>query len=232
VSVERLNDTQVSPSLSGSVVLSPGEVIMDRYVMIEFQPHDPGSTSAVMGALVEIYYTAADLDLNGDGDSNGSEDLNEAGLELFVLSPSGDWIRLSDTVDTTGVNTTNVELFGMSYDGYLWANVSSISMFGIAGPTNQAPLTPEKMYDGLREIICHYRDNGTINKGQANSLLQKLDASQVRWLEKGGTMAATNILEAFVKEIAAMVRSGVLTGDEGDMLIMKANEIIAAIQPS
>jgi hypothetical protein len=29
-----------------------------------------------------------------------------------------------------------------------------------------------------------------------------------------------------------MVKSGVLTADEGNLLTMKANEIIAAIQPS
>jgi hypothetical protein len=231
VSVEKLNDTQVSPSLSGSVVLSPGEVIMDRYVGIEFQPHDLGSKSAVMGALVKIYYAASDLDLNGDGDSNGSEDLNEASLELFVLDPAGGWMRLSDIVNTTGVNTTDLELYGKSYSGYLWANVSSLSLFGIAGLTNGAQPTPDKLYDELRQIIQGFADDGALNKGRANSLLQKVDASENQWKERPDGPAASNILEALVKGTLSLIKTGVLTQMQGDSILDKANEIWAAIQP-
>jgi hypothetical protein len=47
-----------------------------------------------------------------------------------------------------------------------------------------------------------------------------------------GQGAATNILEALVKETTSLTKSDVLTEDEENMLIMKANEIISAIQPS
>jgi len=230
VRVESLNDTQVSPSLYGSAALSPDEVIMDRYVRIEFLPDDPGSTG-VMGVLVKIYYTSADLDLNGDGATNGSEDLDEASLELFVLGPTGEWVRLSSIVDTTGVNTTDLELFGKSYAGYLWANVSSLSLFGIAGMTYGAQPTPEELYEELRQVILGFEDEGVLSGGRANSLLQKVNASEKQWQERPDGPAATNILEALMKETQAMVRSGVLTQLQGDSILNKANEVLEAIGP-
>ena len=140
VQVEKLHDDEVGESLSGSDALAPDEVIMDKYVRIEFQSHDPNMTDVVSGSLIKIYYTVADLDLNGDGDADDPEDLDEDTLQLYLMSVDGAWVRLSDIVDTTGVNTTDLELFGVSYEGYLWANVSGLSLFGIAGlPDEVAP---------------------------------------------------------------------------------------------
>jgi hypothetical protein len=232
VSVEKLNDTQVQDSLSGSAALSPGEIIMDKYVRIQFQPHDPNVSAAVMGSLVKIYYTVYNLDLNGDGDTGDPEDLNETYLELFVMSAAGEWMRLSDEIETTGVNTTDQVLFGISYEGYLWANLSGLSLFGIAGFTNGGAPTPDKLYDELRVLIWQYRSPDVLNTGRANSLLQKVDASENRWQEKPDSMAATNILEALVKEVSSIMKTGVLTEQEGNTLIMKANQIMALIQPS
>ena len=142
VQVEKLNDDEVTESLSGSDALASGELMMDKYIMIEFQPTDPNTSVDILGSLIKIYYTASDLDVNGDGDGDDPEDLNESSLSLFLMSADGKWVRLSDVVDTTGVNTTDVEMFGVSYEGYLWANVSGLSMFGIAGlPGEELPGT-------------------------------------------------------------------------------------------
>ena len=132
----------------------------------EVQTNSNGMTSAylVLGDSVEMEYTVqasafdnagnhlndspylftASVDTSGiviepdpgDGDGDDPEDLNESSLQLFIMS-SGKWVRLSDIVDSTGVNTTNVELFGVSYEGYLWANVSGLSLFGIAGEPDE-----------------------------------------------------------------------------------------------
>jgi hypothetical protein len=139
VGVDKLNEDEVVDSLSDSDALGAGEVAMDKYIRIEFHPSDPNASAAVLGSMVRIYYTASDLDLNGDGDGDDPEDLNESSLCMFLMSADGEWIRLSDTVDTTGVNTTNVEMFGVSYEGFLWANVSGLSLFGIAGQPDEEP---------------------------------------------------------------------------------------------
>jgi hypothetical protein len=125
-----------------------------------------------------------------------------------------------------------VELFGKSYEGYLWANVSGLSLFGVAGLTNKGPPTPDELYDELRGIICHYWDLGILNKGRANSLLQKVDSSQQQWQKNGDSKAGTNILEALVKETMSMIKTAVLTQDQGDMIIGKALEVIDAIRPA
>lgn len=229
VTVEKLNDTEVQDSLTGSSALAPNEVIMDRYVRIEFEPRDP-VTSTVAGALIKIYYTATDLDLNGDGDSDDPEDLNETWLELFVMSPTGEWMRLSDEVATTGVNTSDQELFGVHYAGYLWANLSGLSLFGIAGYTNEGAPTPDDMYDELRHIIRSYLGDSKLNMGRVNSLLQKADSSQSQWQGHPDSMAATNILEALIKETLSMIKTRALTEDQGRLLIEKARGIIVAIQ--
>jgi hypothetical protein len=232
VTLEKLNDTGVQSSLAGSDALSPDEVIMDKYVRITFQLSDPNATAIVQGALIRIYYTASDLDVNGNGNSEDLEDLNETWLALFTMSATGEWIRLSDVVNTTGVNTTDLVLFGRAYEGYLWANVSGLSLFGIAGLTNEGPPTPDEMYDELRGMIHDYLDAGALKKGHANSLLQKVDASQSRWQEKATSMAATNILEALVNEIGALMKTGALTQAQAGALIDKAYEIIGAIHPA
>jgi len=143
VQVEKLHDDEVGDSLSDSDSLARGEVAMDKYIRIEFQAHDPSMQNIINGSLVRIYYTVADLDMNGDGDADDPEDLNETTLALFLLSPNGSWTRISDFADTTGVNTTNVELFGKEYEGYVWANLSGLSTFGIAGLTFEGPVGPE-----------------------------------------------------------------------------------------
>jgi hypothetical protein len=232
VTVEKLNDTEVQSSLAASSALSPDEVIMDKYVRMEFMLSDPNSSVAVQGALMRIYYTASDLDVNGDGDSDDLDDLNETWLQLFVMSATGEWRRLSDVVNTTGVNTTDIVLFGRPYGGYLWANLSGLSLFGIAGLTNEGPPTPDEMYDELRGMIYDLLDAGILKKGHGNSLLQKVDTSQGRWQEKATSMAATNILEAFVNEASTLMKTGALTQVQAGALIDKAYEIISAIHPA
>jgi len=139
VQVEKLHDDDLEQSLSGSGALASGEVAMDKYVRIEFQVHEPNVSDVVAGSLIRIYYTVGDLDMNGDGDADDPGDLNETTLQLYLLSDDGSWVRLSDITDTTGVNTTDVELYGKQYEGFVWANVSGLSLFGIAGLPDEEP---------------------------------------------------------------------------------------------
>jgi PGF-pre-PGF domain-containing protein len=47
-----------------------------------------------------------------------------------------------------GVDTTNIELYGVNYEGYVWANVSQLSLFGLSGREIQ-PSPEEKDNEGL-----------------------------------------------------------------------------------
>ena len=96
--------------------------------------HEPAPSS-----LPDAMRAAADRDMDGGGDADGPGDLNESTLQMFLMGEDGSWVRLSDITESTGVNTTDVELFGMRYAGYVWANVSGLSLFGIAGLTDEGP---------------------------------------------------------------------------------------------
>jgi len=101
------------------------------------------------GASIRIYYTDDDLDRTGDGDSDDRDDLDEYTMALYRLDPSsGRWIKLDPSMEwvyETGSNTTDLVLYGEEYAGYLWADVTALSVFGMAGlPQN---LRPDAIFD-------------------------------------------------------------------------------------
>jgi len=103
-----------------------------------------GSGGAVEGAMINLYYTEGDLDLTGDGDSDDPRDLDENNMGIYCLNEaSGRWERLDPSMDwviDTGINTTDVMLYGKSYAGRAWAYVTHLSTFGMAGlPNNMGP---------------------------------------------------------------------------------------------
>lgn len=88
-------------------------------------------------ACILLYYTASDLDKTGDGDANDVGDIDEKSLKFYFFDEStGKWIKITDDLDwvfETGIDTTNVELYGKKYEGYIWAKVSHFSIYGLAG---------------------------------------------------------------------------------------------------
>ena len=66
---------------------------------------------------------------------------------------------------------------------------------------------------------------GTLNSGQGNALTSKLE-NAVASLEKGKTNAAINKLQAFVNQVETQINAGLLTAEEGGLLIELATEII------
>jgi hypothetical protein len=126
-----------------------GEIDIGRYLEItlseDVQKVDHG---IVDEACVRVYYTHADLDRNGDGDANDPDDIDESTLGLYRWDEtSGRWIDLDrDTGDpkTAGVEAEDVGLYGDPYAGYVWACLSDLTLFGVAGrPQNRPPDTSE-----------------------------------------------------------------------------------------
>ena len=115
-----------------------------RYLEINVSDNIQNETGEIIKmALIRIYYTASDLDRTGDGYANDTRDINESTLVLYRYDESTDrWTKLTNGtswVFGTGVNTTNVELYGREYEGYVWANVSHFSLFGIASEGKAPP---------------------------------------------------------------------------------------------
>jgi hypothetical protein len=99
--------------------------------------------TSVEEALIIIYYRHSDLDRNFNGLLNDSMDLNESTLVLYMYDENTSiWIRLTDDLDwviSSGVNTTDISVYGETYAGYVWARVTHLSLFGVAGQAYVVP---------------------------------------------------------------------------------------------
>ncbi|MFC2000584.1 hypothetical protein ACFLXE_07535, partial [Chloroflexota bacterium] len=105
-------------------------------------------------ALFKIYYTALELDRTpgGDGDCADPEDIDESTLCLYRWDEAGGkWLKVTtdlEWVGETGVNTDNVELYGKTYEGYIWANVDHFSLYALGGKANSGA-APTKGGEGI-----------------------------------------------------------------------------------
>jgi len=88
-------------------------------------------------------------------------------------------------------------------------------------------LTPRQGSEGLIEQV-QVLIPGTLNGGQGNALIAKLEAA-IQQLEQGNVATAINQLESFVNQVNALISSGVLLSVEGQPLIDAANAILAAL---
>jgi hypothetical protein len=101
--------------------------------------------------------------------------------------------------------------------------------FGVAGRTTAVFVVmraPEEQIDAIIDAIGDLLADGTLNGGQATSLIRKLENVQAK-IERGQTDAAINQLEAFINEVEAFVAAGVLEMADGDALIAAARAVIA-----
>jgi hypothetical protein len=69
---------------------------------------------------------------------------------------------------------------------------------------------------------------GVINKGQANSLANKIERAKQR-LEEGNDRAAVRMLNVFIRQVEAFMEAGIIPTDEGEQLIYLANLVIDQI---
>jgi hypothetical protein len=146
IQVTRYNATTTPRSLTRQNGLSPYDLAVGKYLEVKVSGNVQNSTADIIsGALVQIYYTAKDLDRTGDGDANDPEDFDETTLALYYFDEnSGKWTKLTTDLSWVmgfGVNTTDVEVYGKKYAGYVWAYVSHFTLYGITGRVlfNQPP---------------------------------------------------------------------------------------------
>ncbi len=68
----------------------------------------------------------------------------------------------------------------------------------------------------------------TLNSGQANSLLSKLDAAFTKMADRKA-IPVSGLIQAFANEVSALIRAGILTAGQAELLLAGANGII--LQP-
>jgi hypothetical protein len=82
--------------------------------------------------------------------------------------------------------------------------------------------------DVLIDEVDRLEAEGILGFGQANALRVKLEAAR-RSIANGRPGAAANQMNAFINQVEALIRTGVLTSEDGEALIALAGEILQAI---
>ena len=140
--------------------LRPDEVPMGKFVRIDIEdmngrvlPDDSVNRSGLT-----VYYTEAELDVNGDGDSADPKDLDENKLFLYHYL-DGKWNLLppGEGINSVYLNTTDQNVHGREYAGYLKATLDHLSIIGIAGVT--------KEYEPYTLPVASAGDDITITRG-------------------------------------------------------------------
>jgi hypothetical protein len=90
-------------------------------------------------------------------------------------------------------------------------------------------LSPQERLGGLIEEVEDLVAAGSLNHGQGNALIAKLDQA-IKNLDKGKPETALNVLNAFTNQVTDLVNSGVLTPEEGQELMEAADAIRHQIQ--
>jgi len=144
LSIEKFNATTTPNELNKSAGLGKYELAVGRYVAIDiFNETSSIKPNMTNGAMLKIYYTLSDIDRTGDGDTDDFDDLNETTLSIYYLNESlGIWTKLDEGLSwvvKTGVNTEDVSVYGKEYAGYVYAYISHLSFFGLAGLPNNRP---------------------------------------------------------------------------------------------
>jgi hypothetical protein len=83
----------------------------------------------------------------------------------------------------------------------------------------------EEPVQNLQSVVNSLVSGSGLNSGQGNSLNSKLNAA-LSAFDRQNSLAASNVLGAFIYETTALVRGSVLSPQQGDLLITPATAII------
>jgi hypothetical protein len=135
---------EASTELSGETGATGYDHSLGRYLEVSVSENIQGPAGEIVEyALIKAYYCEQDLDGDLNGETGGPSDFNETTLCLYHYDEElGGWVKMTaelDWVHDTGVNTTDLMLYGEEYSGYIWAHVTHFSLFGYAGEHNNQP---------------------------------------------------------------------------------------------
>ncbi|MHA2135752.1 MAG: hypothetical protein ACW99J_17995 [Candidatus Thorarchaeota archaeon] len=191
LTIRRYNESTTPHQLTYATGLAEEEVSLGKYLDVDLVLHDT-TLNVFDNALIQIYYKVSDLDLTGDGQLGDMGDINETSLSLYFYDTTdGEWIKLSEDLDwviSLGQNTTNVELYGEQYAGYVWVQITQLSLFAVAGQTIGVPVEPPNyllialIFGGvgfLGVVVAYRRRKGRVpgRKVRMDIVDQLLDSS-------------------------------------------------------
>ena len=131
-------------------------------------------------------------------------------LSYFVTSPNSTQQNTTHTYSAVGTYTVNLTVSNENGANSAFVTINV--------------LTPVQK---IQQIITMVQSLN-LNKGQANSLIVKLNAA-TKNLNNGNTKAATNELNAFINEVGANTKSRKLSSTQGQVLIDATNSVIKVL---
>ena len=174
------------------------------------QKEDEGDTS-------QIHFSATD---------DNSDDIltfTSSTLPRFaVLMDNGD--RTAKLVLATSLNDAGTYQITITVTDNGSPNLSDSETFDLVINDDGDAGSPELMIQDTVEQVLDMVDDGKLNEGQAISLIQKLE-SAVNKLADGKDNAAYNMLQSFINQMEAFIKSGALTFEEAQPLIEAARAI-------
>ncbi|MCK5316178.1 MAG: DUF3372 domain-containing protein, partial [Anaerolineales bacterium] len=102
---------------------------------------------------------------------------------------------------------------------------SDTGTFVVPGRTTAVfEYAPQEMIRSLITEVEVLVEAGSLNEGQGNALIAKLETA-IKNLDKGKAKTALNNLNAFINQVQDFIEEGVLTQEEGQSLIEAAEAI-------
>jgi len=140
----------------------------------------------------------------------------------LVTGPSHGLLALN--ADGSFVYTPDPNFFGI--DGFTYqVDHNGLAVAGPAVVTiTVVELSPQEELDRIGDICEVLLASGALSPGQANSCLGMLDAARAD-VDRGAIGAACNTLQAFINHVNSLVRGGVLTPEEAQPLLDRANNL-------
>ena len=157
--------------------------------------------------------------------------------DFMVMGPDG--VIAGSFAYDTGTQTVTFTPDANLQAGTIYeVSINDAVSVGVPGGDSGAQQSPvnfsfttisiEQMIDNLKADVYALSDAGTLNKGQTNSLIKKLNGA-IQKFNRGQPEETLIRLYSFIDEVGGLVGDGVLTVEQGQSLIDKAQMIIDAI---
>jgi len=109
-----------------------------------------------------------------------------------------------------------------------WATTAGGDAHAVLWTVTLRPATPEEEVTVLEDAVTNLVGDGSLSDAQSQPLLASLDVA-TRLLNAGNAAGAARLLEAFVRQVEALVRAGILPAEDGDRLIAAARNAIGQL---
>ena len=176
-----------------------------------------------LASLTAIAVSLSQIDLSWTAPADNGSPIT--GYQIERESPiGGGFVTI---VADTGSTLTTFNDIGLADSTQYNYRVSAINAIGTGPTSNEADattLTPQDAIDDVIDDVQDFIDDGTLNGGQGNALISKLQ-NIIDKLNNGQTTAACNQLGSFINQVNAFIKTGTLTAAQGQPLIDAAQII-------